>query len=1132
MSERMDLRLTAVAYTADLWEHVCPVIRLIHPAEMSGCRLIRGNEWAEGRWRVYPERLAQADLVILQRDFPGHVTEYEQIVEEARAHGKPIVFELDDNLPELPEQHPDYDHYLVTRTAILRAVVEADAVVASTPTLCDYLHAFNPIARVFPNYLNDRVWRLKPPVRRDTGVITIGYMGGHSHSYDLQMVGAALERTLRRYGSRVAVKFWGLAPPVEIRDRANVEWIDVGLVDYGDFATYFLNQECDLFIAPLQDNLFNRCKSHVKFLEYSALGVVGIYSRVTPYEGVVKHGVNGFLASSTEEWEQYLAELIENADLRYQMGRQAQQEVRANWLLSEHAHEWAETYRELCGVNPPPLDKAVAVHIAAKSHLWQRDLERRSAEQGKKEKHLGDQLASYQQELNMARRQIQLLEAEIAEKNRALDEMDQTVQHIYGLYADILNSTSWRWLQRLQWVRRRIVPSGGFLERLLRATLHGMRLLRREGVHSFLRGMRDSGISVFRREQVALPVGVPGAPEIALKVLITDGLPCPSPAISIVWVKDDTSAGMDEHRLRRWIQTQTCSSALEGVVWDQRVGEAYRLDNPEESWSAKQWDVFKQTLRGRYLCFASDDLLSHPATYLESNLIALESESLAFTVNLRGHCDWALQRLDQGYLPGSGHFPLLRQVWRKEYLRDDFSADLSAWLMDRRGFPGVAGKVIIHTTNLTDAESNLPFERHLSEGEWALHGRYLLLRSKSDLPWSSTAHTLHLVDTVLLANPNEVVPSVAEPSELPTVILVMPFLAVGGAERLAINTIRYLRDKIRFVVVALEPLDRSLGTTADEFHQVAEATYQFADFLAVHLNFSMMSYLIEKFQPRTLYIANGATWIYNALDEIKRKYPSLRIVNQVYDHRVGWINRYDLSLVMNIDAHIAANPNICKAYIDLGVCPEDVHFIEHGIDPGEVNPANYSPQVKQVIRNRLGLPNDKRIVAFVARLHPQKRPMDFVELARRFAADEEVHFIMVGDGPLAAQVEMEIRRLGLTHLRRLEFYRPVSDIYAIADVVVLPSEYEAMPLVIAEAQAMGKPVVVTDVGNNREVVEMTGGGVVVPRVGDISALMEGVRRMLDSPPDPERVRQAILSRFSIEVIAEQYRKVLLGTEDA
>jgi glycosyltransferase involved in cell wall biosynthesis len=710
--------------------------------------------------------------------------------------------------------------------------------------------------------------------------------------------------------------------------------------------------------------------------------------------------------------------------------------------------------------------------------------------------------------------------------------MDRTVQHIYGLYTAILNSTSWRLLQRVQKVRQHILPRGGTLDRLLHYALRGMRILRTEGGRAFLRSLREFGTSVLKREQVHLQTIETDVPRVAPSVLIKDGLLCPSPAISILWLKDSRDAVLNERALLQWAKAQTCSATLEVIAWEKDAGIAYRLDQPNERWTAQEARGLLPLLRGRYLCLASDDLLSQSTTYLESNLIALESESLAFTVNLRGQCDWALQRLGQGYLPGNVELPLLRQVWRKEYLQDDFSADLSSWLVDRRGFPRIAGKVIIHTTNLTDAESNLPFERQLSEGDWTLNGRYLLLRSKSELPWQSTAHTLHPVNTVLRASRAEVAPGEVESSELPTVILVMPFLAVGGAERLAINTIRYLKDKIRFVVVALEPLDRSLGTTADEFHQVAEATYQFADFLDANLNLSMMDYLMEKFQPQTLYIANGATWIYNALHEIRRKYPSLRIVNQVYDHRVGWINRYDLSLAMDIDAHIGANPNICKAYMDLGVASQRVHFIEHGIDPDEVNPAAYSPQTKQVIRNRLGLPPEGKVVAFVARLHPQKRPMDFVELARRFSSDSAVTFLMVGDGPLAAQVEAEVNRLGLKNFRRLPFYRPISDIYALADVIVLPSEYEAMPLVIAEAQAMGKPVVVTDVGNNREVVEMTGGGVVVPRVGDIAALMEGVRRMLDSPPDPERVRQAILSRFGIEVIAEQYRKVLLGTGDA
>ena len=43
--------------------------------------------------------------------------------------------------------------------------------------------------------------------------------------------------------------------------------------DYKDFATFFQTQSADIFIAPLVDNIFNQCKSPIKFFEYSALGV-------------------------------------------------------------------------------------------------------------------------------------------------------------------------------------------------------------------------------------------------------------------------------------------------------------------------------------------------------------------------------------------------------------------------------------------------------------------------------------------------------------------------------------------------------------------------------------------------------------------------------------------------------------------------------------------------------------------------------------------------------------------------------------------------------------------------------------------------------------------------------------------
>jgi len=327
-------------------------------------------------------------------------------------------------------------------------------------------------------------------------------------------------------------------------------------------------------------------------------------------------------------------------------------------------------------------------------------------------------------------------------------------------------------------------------------------------------------------------------------------------------------------------------------------------------------------------------------------------------------------------------------------------------------------------------------------------------------------------------------------------------------------------------------MDAALGTTADAFHQTTPFVYTAADYLLPPLNFSILSYLIERFQADTFYIANGSNFIYDALGTLHQHYPGLRIVNQVFDHQFGWINRYDQTVVTAMDAYISANPNINRAYVEHGARPERIFFVEHAINMQEVNPADYPVERCIQIKQKLGLPVEKKLVTFCARLHPQKRPLDFVELVRRFNGEESIHFLMVGDGPLASAVEEQAVRTGLKNFTRCKFYTPISDIYAITDVMVLPSEYEAMPLVILETLAMGKPVVATDVGHIRDVVEMTHGGVVVPNIGDVAALRMGVLQALRDPVNPATMRQIIDQRFGISHIALQYLKVWLGESHA
>jgi glycosyltransferase involved in cell wall biosynthesis len=87
-------------------------------------------------------------------------------------------------------------------------------------------------------------------------------------------------------------------------------------------------------------------------------------------------------------------------------------------------------------------------------------------------------------------------------------------------------------------------------------------------------------------------------------------------------------------------------------------------------------------------------------------------------------------------------------------------------------------------------------------------------------------------------------------------------------------------------------------------------------------------------------------------------------------------------------------------------------------------------------------------------------------------------------------------------------------------------------MIVIETLTMGKPVVATDVGNVREIIARTNGGIVVSQIGDIYALSAGVRKMLDAAPPLHEIRQAALAHFDWKVCAEKHLPAFFGTKNA
>ncbi len=124
-------------------------------------------------------------------------------------------------------------------------------------------------------------------------------------------------------------------------------------------------------------------------------------------------------------------------------------------------------------------------------------------------------------------------------------------------------------------------------------------------------------------------------------------------------------------------------------------------------------------------------------------------------------------------------------------------------------------------------------------------------------------------------------------------------------------------------------------------------------------------------------------------------------------------------------------------------------------------------------RKEIGLPAEAPVVGTIFRFGPEKRPMLWLEIAASVAKRRpDVHFLMLGDGPLLEETRAAAERMGLGACVHFPGRSTTpAHAFAVMDVFLLTSVLEGLPNVILEAGAMGVPVVSTDVGGVSEALE-------------------------------------------------------------
>ncbi len=157
------------------------------------------------------------------------------------------------------------------------------------------------------------------------------------------------------------------------------------------------------------------------------------------------------------------------------------------------------------------------------------------------------------------------------------------------------------------------------------------------------------------------------------------------------------------------------------------------------------------------------------------------------------------------------------------------------------------------------------------------------------------------------------------------------------------------------------------------------------------------------------------------------------------------------------------------------------------------------PQVARAeMRAQLGIPTDAPVVGSVTRLSAQKAPLDLVAAFAKIHRERpDAWFVVVGDGPLRAEVEAELRTTGIADRTILTgLRRDVPELMATFDVFVLTSLWEGLPRVLPQAMATGLPIVCTQADGSAEAVTEGGNGFLVPR-GDTAQMAAKVVLLLN-----------------------------------
>jgi len=297
------------------------------------------------------EDLSWADYVILQREANVFTI---RLIDKLQELGKPIIFDIDDLLTEVPPFLSSHRHAVENKIKLEKALRMADAVTVTTDRLKKKMKTYNDNVFIVPNCASSNNVRAEHYKTEDK---IVNLIVASSDTVRVDFVVQALVRL--QADADLNIRIIGVGPPGKYILDTGLDVKCYDNMDYDSFTKFLSSIDNAIGIIPLDASEFSACKSAIKYVDYSLAGIPVVCSSVSPYKDVIKDGVTGLLVDYDEKaWFTTIRRLALSVEDRQRISTSAMKYCLSEFSMASAAKTWDRVFSTVPSGQGKRVDKS------------------------------------------------------------------------------------------------------------------------------------------------------------------------------------------------------------------------------------------------------------------------------------------------------------------------------------------------------------------------------------------------------------------------------------------------------------------------------------------------------------------------------------------------------------------------------------------------------------------------------------------------------------------------------------------------------------------------------------------------------------------------------------------------------